>query len=201
MLWHARRAEQALLSYQVEGVLSQHRPRPIEYDEKAGKKSRSVTESKGPFILCVDTSASMHGKPERLAKAVCLEVVRLANQQKRPCMLFAFSGPGQLLEISLDFTPAGLKSIIRFLQQSFYGGTDICEPIARALNRIGEKDWQKADLLLISDARFPVPDAVVDSVKGQTHSRGLRIQGIVIGHWKSTSMDKICQTVKRIETL
>jgi uncharacterized protein with von Willebrand factor type A (vWA) domain len=50
----------------------------------------------GPIILCLDTSGSMRGAREVVAKALALECMRGAHRQQRPCYLYAFSGPGAL---------------------------------------------------------------------------------------------------------
>jgi uncharacterized protein with von Willebrand factor type A (vWA) domain len=50
----------------------------------------------GPIILCLDTSGSMRGAREVVAKALALECMRGAHRQQRSCYLYAFSGPGAL---------------------------------------------------------------------------------------------------------
>lgn len=45
-------------------------------------------------MVCLDTSGSMMGGREAVAKALTLECLRQAHAQKRPCFLYAFSGPG-----------------------------------------------------------------------------------------------------------
>lgn len=199
MLWHARRAEQGLLSYQVEGVLSEHCPEPLREHSDEPEVRREGRRVKGPIILCVDTSASMHGEPERIAKAVCLEVLRLANQSGRRCYLYAFSGPGQVMEMALRFDPAGLREILHFLSQSFHGGTDIREPVLRALAKIRGAEWRKADMLLITDGRFPVPAPVVDAVWRARERENLRLVGLTVGSWASDGLDKICRPVHRFQ--
>lgn len=47
----------------------------------------------GPIILCLDTSGSMRGARETVAKALALECLRGAHRQRRACYLYAFSGP------------------------------------------------------------------------------------------------------------
>lgn len=201
MLWHARRAEKALLSYQVEGVLSEHQPELIEITEKEQKKRHKSEQKRGPVMICIDTSASMQGEPEQLAKAISLEVVRLAGEQQRECLLFAFSGPGECLEERLLFSKSGLKTIIRFLQQSFHGGTDIREPMRHALDRSKQAQWKKADMLLVSDGRFPIPQEIVARIDREKREEGLRIQGISVGRWSSRNMERICQSLYRFESL
>lgn len=44
----------------------------------------------GPIILCLDTSGSMRGARETVAKALALECLRGAHRQERKCFLYAF---------------------------------------------------------------------------------------------------------------
>lgn len=198
-LWHARRSEQALLTYQVQGVMSEHRLDPVGSEPEPRRADPKAQEGRGPIMVCLDTSASMHGEPETLAKAVCLEVLRLANQQQRDCLLFAFSGPGQIMEMALSFSPGRLRELIAFLQQSFAGGTDIAGPLRLALRRSREQRWQRADLLLISDGRFPVPGPLMAEVDGMRLDSGLRIRGISIGRWSGRGMESLCDSVLKFD--
>lgn len=198
-LWHARRSEQALLTYQVQGVMSEHRLDPVDSEPEPRRSDLKAQEGRGPIMVCLDTSASMHGEPETLAKAVCLEVLRLANQQQRDCLLFAFSGPGQIMEMALSLRPGRLRELIAFLQQSFAGGTDIAGPLRRALRRSREQRWQRADLLLISDGRFPVPGPLMAEVDGMRLDSRLRIRGISIGRWSGRGMELLCDSVLKFD--
>lgn len=140
----------------------------------------------------------MHGKPEQIAKAIALEILRLAIGQQRQCYIIAFSGPGQIIEHTLEFNKAGLKGLIKFLQQSFFGGTDIPEPIIKALKIINENKWNKADILLISDARFPYPGEKLTRIETECERHNTCVQAIIIGPWSSKNLEKIASPVHRI---
>jgi uncharacterized protein with von Willebrand factor type A (vWA) domain len=202
-LWYARRAEQALLTYRVAGVMSEHRLEPLVGEPRSpasrAQRHHDPGAVSGPIMVCVDTSASMRGEPETMAKAVCLEVLRLANQEKRDCLLFAFSGPGQLLEMPLTFSPSGLRAVIGFLQQSFGGGTDIAGPLQRALQRSSEQRWRRADLLLISDGRFPLPAELQQQLARVRREGGLRVRGISVGRWSGRGMQALCESVMHFD--
>ena len=47
-------------------------------------------------MLCVDTSGSMRGAREIVAKALALECMRAAKAQERGCYVFAFAGPAEV---------------------------------------------------------------------------------------------------------
>jgi uncharacterized protein with von Willebrand factor type A (vWA) domain len=40
---------------------------------------------RGPIILCLDTSGSMRGAPEHIAKAVVIAALQAAHQARRGC--------------------------------------------------------------------------------------------------------------------
>ncbi len=65
---------------------------PTDLDsEKA--ESRGPLLERGPILAIVDTSGSMHGLPEQIAKAHVLEALRTANTEKRRCCLHASGAP------------------------------------------------------------------------------------------------------------
>ena len=155
-LWRARLAESRLLTYQSEAVLIEQVPDP---QGRARQRSTPQPErlERGPIILCVDTSGSMQGAPENIAKAVVLEALRTAHREKRGCLLIAFGGPDEIVE--RDLHPAqrpqdGLDALLDLLGQSFDGGTDVQAPIERAVQRVREAQWSSADLLIVSDGEF-----------------------------------------------
>jgi uncharacterized protein with von Willebrand factor type A (vWA) domain len=54
------------------------------------------TADRGPILLCIDTSGSMRGARETVAKALSLECMRAAKAQDRGCYVFAFAGPQEV---------------------------------------------------------------------------------------------------------
>ena len=110
----------------------------------------------GPIILCVDTSGSMQGSPERIAKAVALYMAMTASAQRRRCYLINFSTSIRSLDIE---PPAGMRGLLDFLSHSFHGGTDIVPALREAVKKIGDEDYSRADVLVVSDFVMP-PDAI-----------------------------------------
>ena len=102
----------------------------------------------GPMIICVDTSGSMHGQPETIAKAVTLYMAMAAVRQKRNCYLINFSNGIETQDLS---SIANIEKLMKFLEKSFQGGTDAAPAVAHALDRMKMKNYQKSDLLVISD--------------------------------------------------
>ncbi len=197
MLWHARRAEKALLTYRVEGVLSEHvltENEILESKQQPGKKERL---ERGPIIVCLDTSGSMHGTPEMVAKALTLEAMRVAHKEKRACYLYAFSGPQQVIEHQLELTAQGLTEFMAFLIQSFHGGTDIQAPLEKAVAKLATEEWKRADIMIVTDGEFPVPSNTVELINKTKEKNNLRVHGVLVGSSHSSAIEKLCNPVHR----
>ncbi|WP_243684688.1 vWA domain-containing protein [Methanosarcina barkeri] len=85
--FYADMLEGKLLTYQLKGENWN--------SDSAGKKR------KGPVVALVDTSASMRGSPELLAKAVVLAVTRRMLTENRDVKVILFSSKWQTVEIEL----------------------------------------------------------------------------------------------------
>ena len=193
--WFARHAERALLTYEDDDILRE----TVLVDAKAWRPTlRPVPDRKlqmGPMIVCVDTSGSMKGGPEQVAKAAVLEAMRVANAQKRRCYVFAFSGPEEIVEQELPIDEKGIQGILAFLTQSFQGGTDVGEPLRRAVERLSREEWRCADLLIATDGEFGVPREIAALLADAKDRLGLRVQGILIGDRETIGMLEICSDV------
>ena len=192
MLWHARRSERALLTYRVEGIeVERVQVERDSHEEIEGKRPRP---ERGPIFAVVDTSGSMHGLPEQVAKAVVLEALRTAHEEKRRCFLYAYSGPGQVLEHELDLSPDGMGRLLEFLGFSFGGGNDEAGMMAKVVARLKEEKWKKADVVFVSDGEWPAPAALVASVKW-AREEGTRFHGVQIGNRGRTGLHAVCDPV------
>lgn len=134
-------------SYKVEEAVMTD----IDYEEKLG-----------PIIICVDTSGSMHGSPENIAKAITLVMAARAISQKRNCFLINFSTSIETLDLSGNI---GISKVIEFLQRSFHGGTDVGPAITYALKLMEDENYSKSDLLIISDfIMASLPDSLQENI-------------------------------------
>ena len=192
MLWHARRSERALLTYRVEGVEIEHVL--VERETTEESTARQPRRERGPILAVIDTSGSMHGLPETVAKALVLEALRTAHAEKRRCRVYAFSGPGQALEHELALSPEGVAALLNFLGHSFGGGSDPTEEMTRVLSQLRKGDWARADVLLVSDGEWPAQPTLKDAVQS-ARAKGVRFHGIQIGNRGRTGLHEICEPV------
>ena len=174
-LHFARRAERTLATYERVGWAET----PAVTVE--GFETRPAAEC-GPIIVCLDTSGSMMGARETVAKCMTLECARQARTTNRPCFLYAFSGPGDCMELELKVSAKGLSDLLTFLEGSFHGGTDVDEPFERALARLDTEEWENADILLVTDGEIkPMQEDLLDALDERKSERGLKVHGLVVG--------------------
>lgn len=181
LVWHARRAERTLLCYEDDDRMQELRRHEARVLRPTPRPQPAKRLEMGPLLVCVDTSASMRGGAEAVAKAAVLEAVRTAHMQKRACHVFSFGGPGEVIELSLPVDAEGAERLVGFLGQAFRGGTDVCGPIEAALAKLEAVQWRLADLLIVSDGEFGATAEVAARLQRVRAEQGLRVQGILVG--------------------
>ena len=141
-------AEKKLLSYKYENRQKRF------YGERSTEEVEVLVkekEQKGPVIICVDTSGSMSGTPERVAKTITFALAKKCLEEERKCYLISFSTGIEVQNLS-DFKKAqGLKELVKFLRKSFNGGTDTEPALRHSLSLLRENGWKNADVLVVSD--------------------------------------------------
>lgn len=113
------------------------------------KELQAKEDDKGPIIICVDTSGSMKGIPEQVAKTICFALTKIALRENRKCFLISFSTKIQTIE--LTNLQNSLDKLIAFLGMSFNGGTDANPALQKSLEMLDTNDYYKADVLMVSD--------------------------------------------------
>lgn len=193
MLWHARRAERALLTYRVEGVQTELVETEVEYLER--QEERRPRPKRGPIIAVIDTSGSMHGVPETVAKAIVLQALTTAREECRRCFVFMYGGPGDVIEHELSLTEDGIGGLLQFLGHSFGGGTDI-GALHSVVDKLGEPDWRKADVLLVTDGEWSPDKKLVAAITSAREAK-TRFHGVQIGSANDAPMKLICDHIYR----
>jgi hypothetical protein len=125
-LFLAKKVEAKLLSYELSGwteTPANPRPRPRYLQ-------RLPSAPGGPLILCLDTSWSMTGAREQLAKAVVLACVVAAHKQKRACQVFPYTLCTKYPYPTLCTIPYTLYPIIRAIRRMSLLGALQCDDAA-----------------------------------------------------------------------
>ena len=148
-------------------------------------EQRKITKprmEKGPIIVSVDTSGSMQGRPEQLAKCLLMQLLRMARKQKRRCFLITFSVRAKCLDLS---TPNAWSKLNVFLDEHFTGGTDGKEMLDAALKMLYTAKYAMADVLVISDFEFELPRPATRERMRKEHEKGTRFYGLQIGRYRN----------------
>lgn len=112
------------------------------------EQSIEIEDEKGPIVICVDTSGSMHGSPETIAKAITLFISSEARKDDRNCYLINFSTSIETLDLSDGYS---FRTLLNFLHKSFHGGTDVAPAIHHGIEVMKKDDYKNADMLILSD--------------------------------------------------
>lgn len=172
-LFYAKLAHRQLL------VLDYNRQRIVEdVEERPVSISEEVPVERGPAIVCVDTSGSMLGLPERVAKATVLALARRMREERRRLEVIAFSSA--VRSFTLDHEHTHLADLAAFLEGSFHGGTDLRKALAVAIETLEREDYRHADVLVVSDFRVPkIADRFLERINRQ-HHRGTLFHSLTV---------------------
>lgn len=153
--------ENRLFCFEKHGYISYAQEKWREIEKEIEKeRSKEVDEQKGPIIICVDTSGSMNGQPEIVAKALTLMLAARARKEKRACFLINFSSSVDTMDLS---NSKGITLLNNFLEMSFGGGTDVDIALKEGLKQMDQNNYKKADLIAISDGCFMMSDNTIQN--------------------------------------
>jgi uncharacterized protein with von Willebrand factor type A (vWA) domain len=143
--------EKKLLTYEYQTKMFASR------EVRTKSKRLKAKEYKGPFIICLDTSGSMHGIPETAAKTLCFGLLKIALRDRRSCYLISFSTDIEILDVSN--INDNIEPLIAFLAMAFHGGTDASTAMVESLRMLETDSFRKADIIVISDFIMDTFDA------------------------------------------
>lgn len=182
ILFDVKFAENRLFCFEKQGYED-----TIHTEEIEKEREKEAEDIKGPIILCVDTSGSMSGTPEQIAKAIALFMAKRAMEQKRACYLVNFSTEIHTLDLS---APCGLFTLMEFLSMSFSGGTDSIPALEAGMQKMKEEGYAKADLLLISDFIFSDNDKVKIKELLDSKDESNKCYALYIGDFHKSSLQQ-----------
>jgi uncharacterized protein with von Willebrand factor type A (vWA) domain len=141
----------------------------------------------------VDTSASMRGSPEILAKSVLLAVTKRMLKEGRDVKIILFSSKWQTFEIELTDKKRMGREFLEFLQFTFGGGTDFNTALRAGLKAMkNEKAFEGADLLFLTDGASELSERPLirewNEIKAE---RKARIFSLIIGNSDAGGLEQV----------
>ena len=132
---------------------------------------------RGPMIICLDTSGSMDGKPQKISQSLVIKAVDIAMKEKRQCFLIAFSVSIKPIDVLKE-----CHNIISVLQKSPTGNTNATQMLDATFNLLESNPaYINADVLWVTDF---VMDLVSEDRLEKLQilrSEGTRFYGLRIG--------------------
>ncbi|MFK7927741.1 MAG: VWA domain-containing protein, partial [Myxococcota bacterium] len=182
-LFYTRWTEHRLVSLELSG---------------AGLDGSGEGTTRGPFIVCLDASASMDGPPELASKALVLALCRRVLPQGRAVHVLMFGGRGQHLEVRIRRGRAALDGLLDVLTQSFDGGTDFDGPLLKALDMLQDQELHRSDILVVTDGHAVTAPYVDLRVQQVREALGLSVVSIIMGAGPTDGVDGFSDEVWRL---
>ena len=177
LLFYARMCERRLLTYQLRGR-----------ELRGGERGKP-----GPVVALLDSSGSMSGEPELVAKALLLALSRRLSEERRPLRALMFSVDVRSYDL---WGPSGASQFLDFLCQTFGGGTDFDAALRQGIKSLSEPEWKGADILFITDGLARIRD------RGCLHDwnclkerQGCRIFTVLVGGTEPGGLHRISDRV------
>ena len=132
---------------------------------------------KGPMVVCLDTSGSMAGVPERISHSLIVKLLQLALRQDRDFLLIAFSYMAKAFEVRKN-----RARLLDFFRKPANGDTDVSDMLNMCIGTLMSKpEFMSADVCLVSDYKMPVAgDSLMKRILDLRES-GTRFYGLQIG--------------------
>lgn len=151
--------------------------------QPARRLETKPAKRKGPMVVCLDTSGSMAGKPEKIAHSLLIKILEIADRQQRSCYLIAFSVSINPIDIRKE-----RARLLEFFSKTACGDTDATRMLQATFRLLrSSKDYMNADVLWVSDFKIPLStseliDKMQEFREADTHFYGLQI-GIADNEW------------------
>jgi len=162
-LFYAKYLESNLLSYELDG------------------ENRSVESSKtkGPIVVCFDSSGSMKGKPILKARALLFSISKILKKENREMYVLMFSNKNQIRELHIK-SNSNSRKLLQFLYSSFDGSTNFETPLKRSFEIIEDKkEFENADILMVTDGRCDISDDFRNRLLNKKQTLGFEIYTVI----------------------
>jgi uncharacterized protein with von Willebrand factor type A (vWA) domain len=191
-VFYKQLAERRLLNYQFMG-----QSRSLETVLSEQRSFGEKQDTKGPFIVCIDTSGSMSGYPEDCAKGFCFALLQIALSENRACVIMLFSTDIVTYELT---GPEGLQEALNFLSCSFKGGTDLEPCMHQVMKYMQQARFSNADAVVLSDFIAQRLSVETEQQAQQIKHNGNRFNAVSLSRHGKPSLMKIFDNVWRFDT-
>jgi len=140
---------------------------------------RTMSE-KGPIVICIDNSGSMHGEPEVWSKALAIGMIELAMKDKRELIVNHYGSSCDPIE-KFVFKPRE-NNTLKLIEMAEYfigGGTDFVKPLNEARADINDR-LEDADIVFITDGICCVPEKWVEDFNKWKDEKKVKVYSFLV---------------------
>lgn len=132
-----------------------------------------------PLALVLDTTGSMRGEPEAVAKALAFGLLKHAVGRGRELRLLVFSTAVRSLVLEPEVPAVG--ELPRFLNDAFASGAAGVPALRQVLRQAQREGWNEAEILFVTDSREArLSPATVEQLTELRRRARLRLHGLSI---------------------
>ena len=159
----------------------------LQYSLKGKEK-----KGKGPIIVAIDESGSMHGLPEIWAKSVALAMLEIAKSQKRSMFVIHFDSTSNPANLHTNRfykdKPFSIEEIIDVAEHFCNGGT-LFEPALNLSRKFIDEEsvFEKADIVFITDGECAVTNTWLKDFLEWKKRRKIEVRSILIDSYAHTT--------------
>ena len=140
---------------------------------------------RGPVVALIDASGSMSGQKMEWAVAVALALVDEAGRRRRGELgrraSVLFFNSGLVREVTFEPRERDARKLLEIAAVGAGGGTDYRPALTRAVEIAGGSRHEGADLLIVTDALFRLPEGYVEELEGHKSRLGFKLYSVLIG--------------------
>jgi len=167
------------------------------YRSELNKPSRKLHQQRavrrGPMIVCLDSSASMYGVPQKIEASLLAKLEQTAEELKRDCFLIDFSVSIRPIDLRARLRKRRMERIGMKVEKDselvrgefpFIGGGTDAEKMLRltfALLDNGDNHYMNADVLWVTDFLIPRTSEELMQQFSEYKKSGTRFYGFQIG--------------------
>jgi len=143
--------------------------------------------SKGPLIICIDTSHSMEGDSELLAKALALAFRDISVKQERTFKAVLFGARNQPVKV-IPFEKICEDNLIEMAEFYYGGGTDFEMPLRTALTILNNEPGVKGDIIFLSDGQCELSPSFKAQFISEKRRLDIKVISIIMNLGKNTDI-------------
>ncbi len=113
---------------------------------------RKRARQRGPMIVAIDTSGSMQGKPQNIARSILMKLIDISRRQHRDLFIIAFSVSARPIDAHRNYV-----QLLDFFSHDSSGDTNATKMIEQVHSILqSNPSYMSADVLIISDFHLPL---------------------------------------------